>query len=105
MEMSMQASSRVTSDNGEPHKKPSIKDRLGPIRGASSEDRPTTTKSKRHLNEDSYDIELGKNPRREINSSRTLKDDRLTNPMKSPNRKSKWLVGNRIKYTLLARKK
>ena len=98
----MQVSSRTTSDNGEPHKKPSIKDRLGPIRGASSEDRPSTTKSKRHLNEDSYDTELGKNPRREINSSRTLKDERLTNPRKSPNRKGKWLVENRVKYKLLA---
>ena len=108
MEMSMQSSSRLTSDNLEPQKKLSIKDRLGPIRGASSEDRPSTSslhKSKKQSNDDFHDPELGKNQWKETNSNRPGKDERLNSSRKSPSRKGKWLVQNRLKYKSLLENK
>ena len=107
MEMSMQSSSRLTSENLEPQKKLSIKDRLGPIRGASSEDRPSTSslhKSKKQSNDDFHDSELGKNHWKETNSNRSAKDERLNISKKSPSRKGKWLVQNRLKYTSIIEK-
>lgn len=93
MEMSMQSSSRLTSDNVEPQKKLSIKDRLGPIRGASSEDRPSTSsshKSKGQSNDDLHDPELEKNQWKETKSNRPGKDERLNSSRISPSRKGKW---------------
>ena len=100
----MQSSSRLTSDNVEPQKKLSIKDRLGPIRGASSEDRPSTSsshKSKGQSNDDLHDPELEKNQWKETKSNRPGKDERLNSSRISPSRKGKWLVQNKLKYKSL----
>ena len=104
MEMSMQSSSRLTSDTLEPQKKLSIKDRLGPIRTASSEDRPSSGsshKSRKQSNEDSYDSGFGRNQLKDSSNNKTGKDERLSSSRNSPSRKEKWLVNNRLKYTSL----
>lgn len=93
MEMSLQSTSRLTSDTLEPHKKLSIKDRLGPIRAPSSEDRPnsgSSHKSRRQSNEDSYDSVLGKSQWKDPSSNKSRKDERLSSSRKSPSRKEKW---------------
>lgn len=93
MEMSMNSSSRLTTDNGEPAKKLSIKDRLGPIRAPSGEDRQTSSSkniSKRKLNEDSHDFLHGKSRRNESSTTKSGKEERSSNSRKSPYRKEKW---------------
>ena len=100
----MQSRSRLTSDSSEPQKRLSIKDRLGPIRGQSSEDRPSSgsqQKTNQQSNEDSYDGGFGRNHWKGTNSIKPGKSERLSNTKKSPVRKEKWLVQNRLKYTSL----
>ena len=104
MEMSTHSSSKISSDSLEPQKKLSIKDRLGPIRGASSEDRQSTGnlhKSKRQSKEDSHEYGAGKGSWKEAISKKLAKDERLSSSRKSPSRKEKWLVKNRLIYISL----
>ena len=104
MEMSMHSSSRLTTDNGEPPKKLSIKDRLGPIRAPSAESRlksSSRNNSKRKLNEDSHDSGHEKSGWNESSSSKSGKEERSNNSRKSPSRKEKWLVHNKRSYSSL----
>ena len=91
MEMSMQSSL-------ERPKKLSIKDRLGPIRGPGTEDRSNLGfgKSKRRISEDSLEAESGSLRRKEINSSKYGKEDKISTSRKSPTSKEKWLVEKRL---------
>ena len=101
--MSMHSSSKLTSDSNEPTKKLSIKDRLGPIRNSSGDDRiksSSKNNSKRKANDDS-DSGFGKNRRNESYYSESGKDVRSANSRNSPIRNKKWLVKNKHLSSLL----
>ena len=110
LEMSMQSSSRMTSDILEPQKRLSIKDRLGPIRGPPPEDRSDSAllhkhsqgpKNKRQSNDEIYDGGFGRDHWKGNNGPNPGKTERSINTKISPNRKEKWLVENRLKFAPL----